>query len=145
MSDLSSDVCSSDLGAARHAGPPVIPAANFLAVPLFSAIAIAPLIWLGYRHRFQPAFHKRYMLMTMVPFIAPGSGRLLFLPGIMALAGVPTLFALAVGARDLATAGSIHRAARSEEHTSEIKSLMRISYAAFCLKKNNTEHQRTIA
>src|SRR3546814_12699308 len=78
-------------GAARHAGPPVIPAANFLAVPLFSALAIAPLIWLGYRHRFQPAFHKRYMLITMVPFIAPGSGRLLFSPGIMALAGVPSL------------------------------------------------------
>src|SRR3546814_15291517 len=55
-------------GAARHAGPPVIPAANFLAVPLFSAIAIAPLIWLGYRHRFQPAFHKRYMLLPTVPF-----------------------------------------------------------------------------
>src|SRR3546814_10807104 len=27
-------------------------------------------------------------------------------------------------------------AMRSEEHTSEIKSLMRISYAVFCLKKN---------
>src|SRR3546814_9733192 len=27
--------------------------------------------------------------------------------------------------------------ARSEEHTSELKSLMRISYAVFCLKKNN--------
>src|SRR3546814_7515671 len=27
---------------------------------------------------------------------------------------------------------------RSEEHTSELKSLMRISYAVFCLKKNNT-------
>src|SRR3546814_8479665 len=26
---------------------------------------------------------------------------------------------------------------RSEEHTSELKSLMRISYAVFCLKKNN--------
>src|SRR3546814_5073481 len=26
--------------------------------------------------------------------------------------------------------------ARSEEHTSEIQSLMRISYAVFCLKKN---------
>src|SRR3546814_4858214 len=30
---------------------------------------------------------------------------------------------------------------RSEEHTSELQSLMRISYAVFCLKKkNNTEH-----
>src|SRR3546814_3469449 len=31
--------------------------------------------------------------------------------------------------------------ARSEEHTSELQSLMRISYAVFCLKKKNTEHQ----
>src|SRR3546814_5215223 len=27
---------------------------------------------------------------------------------------------------------------RSEEHTSELQSLMRTSYAVFCLKKNNT-------
>src|SRR3546814_9900401 len=27
---------------------------------------------------------------------------------------------------------------RSEEHTSELQSLMRISYAVFCLKKNKT-------
>src|SRR3546814_9155988 len=30
-------------------------------------------------------------------------------------------------------------AARSEEHTSELQSLMRISYAVFCLKKKNTQ------
>src|SRR3546814_5089989 len=29
---------------------------------------------------------------------------------------------------------------RSEEHTSELQSLMRISYAVFCLKKNNIMH-----
>src|SRR3546814_2355280 len=29
--------------------------------------------------------------------------------------------------------------ARSEEHTSELQSLMRISYAVFCLKKKNTK------
>src|SRR3546814_5239411 len=29
-------------------------------------------------------------------------------------------------------------AGRSEEHTSELQSLMRISYAVFCLKKKNT-------
>src|SRR3546814_5469742 len=35
---------------------------------------------------------------------------------------------------------------RSEEHTSELQSLMRISYAVFCLKKKNTinnEHNIT--
>src|SRR3546814_984199 len=31
-----------------------------------------------------------------------------------------------------------HRRLRSEEHTSELQSLMRISYAVFCLKKKKT-------
>src|SRR3546814_8072222 len=31
------------------------------------------------------------------------------------------------------------QAGRSEEHTSELQSLMRISYAVFCLKKKNTQ------
>src|SRR3546814_7609379 len=31
----------------------------------------------------------------------------------------------------------------SEEHTSELQSLMRISYAVFCLKKKNTQTQIT--
>src|SRR3546814_3985354 len=30
--------------------------------------------------------------------------------------------------------------ARSEEHTSELQSLMRISYAVFCLKQKKTNH-----
>src|SRR3546814_10130454 len=32
---------------------------------------------------------------------------------------------------------------RSEEHTSELQSLMRISYAVFCLKKKNTTTTHT--
>src|SRR3546814_1800441 len=32
---------------------------------------------------------------------------------------------------------------RSEEHTSELHSLMRISYAVFCLKKKNIYHSKT--
>src|SRR3546814_1947121 len=32
---------------------------------------------------------------------------------------------------------------RSEEHTSELQSLMRISYAVFCLKKKNTLNNTT--
>src|SRR3546814_3601926 len=33
---------------------------------------------------------------------------------------------------------------RSEEHTSELQSLMRISYAVFCLKKTNNINKTTI-
>src|SRR3546814_5220544 len=33
---------------------------------------------------------------------------------------------------------------RSEEHTSELQSLMRISYAVFCLKKKNTQPHNDI-
>src|SRR3546814_7284094 len=47
----------------------------------------------------------------------------------------------------LATAAQSHQgfqlhmrpAVRSEEHTSELQSLMRISYAVFCLKQKNTQ------
>src|SRR3546814_6933916 len=35
-------------------------------------------------------------------------------------------------------------APRSEEHTSELQSLMRISYAVFCLKKNNNINNTSI-
>src|SRR3546814_5921680 len=34
--------------------------------------------------------------------------------------------------------------ARSEEHTSELQSLMRISYAVFCLKKKNNNNNNII-
>src|SRR3546814_4334520 len=36
------------------------------------------------------------------------------------------------------------RAVRSEEHTSELQSLMRISYAVFCLKKKNSTTRQQI-
>src|SRR3546814_3859151 len=35
------------------------------------------------------------------------------------------------------------REERSEEHTSELQSLMRISYAVFCLKKKRKTHRNT--
>src|SRR3546814_5039438 len=38
-------------------------------------------------------------------------------------------------------ADKTRRAPRSEEHTSELQSLMRISYAVFCLKKKKQYHR----
>src|SRR3546814_2176796 len=48
------------------------------------------------------------------------------------------------GGDDQAWARDFYRAAsfRSEEHTSELQSLMRISYAVFCLKKKKTYNKR---
>src|SRR3546814_3714303 len=57
-------------------------------------------------------------------------------------------FAIASGAKPeqgLYTAIIAGFLARSEEHTSELQSLMRISYAVFCLKKKNTNTTTTTA
>src|SRR3546814_2006125 len=52
----------------------------------------------------------------------------------------PLLTKRTAGATDRRVASRNCR--RSEEHTSELQSLMRISYAVFCLKKKKT-HQTT--
>src|SRR3546814_2915125 len=39
--------------------------------------------------------------------------------------------------------GCVTSVSRSEEHTSELQSLMRISYAVFCLKKTKTKIEST--
>src|SRR3546814_8633484 len=57
---------------------------------------------------------------------------------------------LRAGVGDHATLAAVmtflegHEPDRSEEHTSELQSLMRISYAVFCLKKKKQkQHQNT--
>src|SRR3546814_7961293 len=52
--------------------------------------------------------------------------------------GQPADLAQAEADRGLILAGT-HLGARSEEHTSELQSLMRISYAVFCLKKKTNK------
>src|SRR3546814_3021370 len=42
----------------------------------------------------------------------------------------------------LVLAGDDHGAKRSEEHTSELQSLMRISYAVLCLKKKKNKYSQ---
>src|SRR3546814_8374068 len=47
------------------------------------------------------------------------------------------------GAQQLWRARARRSGPRSEEHTSELPSLMRISYAVFCLQKNKRQDQQT--
>src|SRR3546814_8207398 len=59
-----------------------------------------------------------------------------------------SVFALFAAAMDSSFFASMHNAprapARSEEHTSELQSLMRISYAVFFLKTNNAADPLTL-
>src|SRR3546814_1770651 len=59
-------------------------------------------------------------------------------------AGHMFVFDTGVNLDDLVKAVNQVGAARSEEHTSELQSLMRISYAVFCLKKKKKVERDTI-
>src|SRR3546814_1567545 len=49
--------------------------------------------------------------------------------------GLPILLVVDAARQSQSVAALVHGFRRSEEHTSELQSLMRISYAVFCLKK----------
>src|SRR3546814_7361194 len=57
-----------------------------------------------------------------------------------ALSSAPTRTA---SGSTVASAGPVGSPTRSEEHTSELQSLMRISYAVFCLKKKKKHPETT--
>src|SRR3546814_5658631 len=82
--------------------------------------------------------------------VKAGSGLLTF--GVPTSPGVPAdlaKYTLTADYNDLASvealfrdhAGEIAAEQRSEEHTSELQSLMRISYAVFCLKKKTPQYK----
>src|SRR3546814_5762566 len=85
-----------------------------------------------------PASGGRSVTMLTTPPIA-------WLPQGTELAPRSTTGIISVGKARQVMPGSARR--RSEEHTSELQSLMRISYAVFCLKKKktNTEQHSNIS
>src|SRR3546814_6229556 len=52
---------------------------------------------------------------------------------------------LPADASELSARLSVSALARSEEHTSELQSLMRISYAVFCLQKTHKHHPQLLS
>src|SRR3546814_7936022 len=111
ISDWSSDVCSSDL-------------------------AIAPL--LPELRRPRPAWVRARPAGKAVPSASGHAVQALPSPA----APPPGGFATGAGSGRRAQIDRSPRSyCRSEEHTSELQSLMRISYAVFCLKKKNIHHK----
>src|SRR3546814_3773019 len=73
------------------------------------------------------------------------SSRLLAFGRLTIAARVGSTWEHAIFARNpsFSSATKERRKARSEEHTSELQSLMRISYAVFCLKKKKSPNYYT--
>src|SRR3546814_4151778 len=115
ISDWSSDVCSSDLDAERPNAPPVeiVPERE---ETLAGGSMVGDKIILAY-------LQDAKTVAEMVHLDGSPAGDVP-IPGIGTAAG-------------FSGKGGDPETFRSEEHTSELQSLMRISYAVFCLKKKN--------
>src|SRR3546814_6729990 len=124
--DWSSDVCSSDLKAGKGLAR--------------GKIGRRPLVPRRVRQRFHPG-----QLFIPIGGGKPvqGSDQLPYIAGKKPLFGgsvrrvFQQVFVKACQPRALVGAHLTKFLKRSEEHTSELQSLMRISYAVFCLKKKN--------
>src|SRR3546814_10220096 len=80
---------------------------------------------------------------TLFPYttLFRSGGEEIAAPRVIANVGPKLLYGRMVDSADM-PADFARRMKRSEEHTSELQSLMRISYAVFCLKKKKT-HDNT--
>src|SRR3546814_3790487 len=64
-------------------------------------------------------------------------------PNTVSICTAASLYISAPASEIALSPGSSSISTRSEEHTSELQSLMRISYAVFCLKKTRNNTKRT--
>src|SRR3546814_5440181 len=126
ISDWSSDVCSSDLSRGEESDQQLVEAMAEALSKTGIGIDRFFFDWFG-GHRHGPGPEDAgYDRPEFTDFIARLSS---YAPR---LGSTPDYF------RDAAPCSML---IRSEEHTSELQSLMRISYAVFCLKKKTTPTQ----
>src|SRR3546814_2534064 len=120
ISDWSSDVCSSDLVRFVEHAQWASPAHRNRSVPAGAAFVIASLIRFAHRLARETRALGAVEFAMTAPFLI-----LLYVGGFQLMDAISAYRKVTVTTRSL----------RSEEHTSELQSLMRISYAAFCLQK----------
>src|SRR3546814_8174508 len=132
ISDGSSDVCSSDLAASKYVEPRH---GEFFAFEALLLLVVAAMSLSSVRHLFHAAVehltmkHDLAQLARFDPLSRSSSS----------IVKNPTCSRMAI---HIPIAVGVSGAGRSEEHTSELQSLMRTSYAVFCLKKKKTKKQK---
>src|SRR3546814_3849484 len=127
ISDWSSDVCSSDLivgdmDLAHARDPGSLGGDAVHALPRHQQMNLAQLRRRGDRR-------QRGVLDGLAVVLDPDQSLHFATPPLT----IPRAFSFATSSSTSATLTP-----RSEEHTSELQSLMRLSYAVFCLKKKHT-------
>src|SRR3546814_2106384 len=136
ISDWSSDVCSSDLGMAAAAGP----GAHAQRAPARRKAGAAgpPNVIILITDQTSAGLTKRsgYKFDTSPTLDRLAANGVDFRRAYCTIpACVPSRASMLTGRWPQAT--RVRMNLRSEEHTSELQSLMRISYAVLCLKKKN--------
>src|SRR3546814_4632638 len=142
ISDWSSDVCSSDLRKSRKA---FVAEEGFVLLSVdYSQIELRLTAHIAEVPALKQAFHEGqdiHAITAAQVFGIPVEG----MDPMVRRKAKAINFGIIYGisafglAQNLAIPQGEARAYRSEEHTSELQSLMRISYAVFCLKKKKTE------
>src|SRR3546814_3073960 len=130
ISDWSSDVCSSDLQAAEVAAPGQLDLLDYLGPGIDGVAAEA-------RRRVRAGVDggELHGAAETVERKRPRQR-----DHVATVDDAPAEAALALG---MLVEVHARRVLRSEEHTSELQSLMRISYAVFCLKKKRNNERST--
>src|SRR3546814_2433130 len=126
ISDWSSDVCSSDL--------------STIAAPVYGQLGDL----LG-RRRLLIVALVFFMVASVLCAVSTSVEMLTAMRILQGLGGggLMTLSQALVGEAVPPRERAHYQGYRSEEHTSELQSLMRISYAVFCLKKKKNTHTST--
>src|SRR3546814_1925533 len=127
ISDWSSDVCSSDLHYSGWAGSLAL-AIIVIPVVVRSTDNMLTLVPNTLREAAAALGCPQWRIVVFISYRAARSGIITgVLLAVARIAGetAPLLFT------------ALNNQFRSEEHTSELQSLLRLSYAVFCLKKKN--------
>src|SRR3546814_8926535 len=125
ISDWSSDVCSSDLHGAQS-----VPRETHTSIRLAATHPATAQACPQMAYRFGTSRQERHTRLNHFSMRGPHRARALRDRSI----------ACSCLARVIAFSTLRICTSRSEEHTSELQSLMRISYAVFCLKKKTNLH-----
>src|SRR3546814_2715525 len=157
ISDWSSDVCSSDLGADEALDRKLHRTIAIVASNIDSCAfnkAVANIYGLANTVERAPASASRakaveamlLLVAPMVPHLAEEAWAALGREGLIADQSWPDVDPALLVEDEVTIAVQVNgklrdTIIRSEEHTSELQSLMRISYAVFCLKKKNTNQK----